>query len=89
MKPGMLIKHDKSVDVCLLINSSVDDTDSISIKAEWVNLGCMTSWIIPAPHQYMTILKKDLTNWKYCTNPNDVDSLRKGNWAPLGDALQS
>jgi hypothetical protein len=79
---GDIIKHEKFMDVALLIMRIKEVDGHLKFRAMWINQGQNKSWFLPAPIQEFSIDLNDLHLWSKCMN-NNAKCVRHEKWEPI------
>lgn len=85
IKKGMIIKHDKFMDVAFDVHQVLGPFGSnqyLKIKGEWINQGFVKSYYI-GERQVIKVASKNVKHWSLCLDPNDHACLRNCYWSRL------
>ena len=79
---GDILKHEKFMDVAILVMKAKIADGKLNLRAMWVNQGQNKSWFLPVPTQEIVIDINDLHLWSRCTN-NNSKCVRHEKWEPI------
>lgn len=81
IKPGDIIKHEKSVDVCFSVSGVSQKDDGFVVVGFWMNMGYTRSWMIDSGH--ILIKYEDIPKWAVCIDAGSKPCIRYCTWVSL------
>lgn len=77
-----IIKHERHKDIAIVVKSCRIYGDYVIIKGDYINLGCVESYMMNIPTKRKFKVHK-LKNWQICENTEEK-YIRYSKWRNLG-----